>query len=183
MLLPLRSFPKNLSNRACIGWRGAMAPKEGSDLETKHKDTELSFNDMMGHLPKTAYLANPYVPFQGNDPKKYGAKRGLIRGTLFPGLDLPFMGMVNTREKPDTPKHELMALGFAMTELTEYLDTHPKDTEAAELLRSYTELYRVGKEKYEKLYGPLTQMGAVCKGSYAWVEGPWPWEYRDNGEA
>ncbi len=49
---------------------------------------------------------------------------GLIRGTLFPGLDLPFMGMVNNTEKSDTPMHELQALAFAIQELALYLDTH-----------------------------------------------------------
>ena len=44
-----------------------------------------------GRMPATAPLANPYVPFQDEDPPKYEARMGLIRGTLFPGLDLPFM--------------------------------------------------------------------------------------------
>ena len=54
--------------------------------------TELN-REMTGYLPQNAPLANPYVPFQDNNPKQYTAKKGLIRGTLFPGLDLPFMGL------------------------------------------------------------------------------------------
>ena len=80
-----------------------------------------------GILPAAAPLANPYVPFQQYDPNTYGAKTGLVRGTLFPGLDLPFLGMVNRDEKPDTPMHELQALHFAIAELGLYLDTHPED--------------------------------------------------------
>ena len=52
----------------------------------------------LGTLPARAPLANPYVPFQDENPMQYEAKKGLIRGTLFPGLDLPFLGMVNTQE-------------------------------------------------------------------------------------
>ena len=48
-----------------------------------------------GRLPAMAPLANPYVPFQLENPPQYEAQKGLVRGTLFPGLDLPFMGMVN----------------------------------------------------------------------------------------
>ena len=136
--------------------------------------TELN-REMTGYLPQNAPLANPYVPFQDNNPKQYTAKKGLIRGTLFPGLDLPFMGVVNTKEKSDTPMHEI-------TELTLYLDTHPNDREAAELLRSYIELYLSGRERYEKKCGPLTHMDAVTDGDFRWLSGPWPWEYRDNGE-
>ena len=146
-------------------------------------DLDQSKREMLGVLPELAPLANPYVPFQQENPKQYTAKRGLIRGTLFPGLDLPFMGMVNTKEKSDTPRNELMALNFAVTELTLYLDTHPNDREAAELLQSYIELYQSGKEAYERKCGPLTHMEAVQNGDFRWLRGPWPWEYRDNGEA
>ena len=52
----------------------------------------------LGLLPAQAPLANPYVPFQETDPPKYEARKALIRGTLYPGLDLPLLGMVN--EKP-----------------------------------------------------------------------------------
>ena len=51
-----------------------------------------------GKLPSSAPLANPYVPFQLDSPPKYEPRKALVRGTLFPGLDLPFMGMVNKNE-------------------------------------------------------------------------------------
>lgn len=38
-----------------------------------------------GRLPAMAPLANPYVPFQLENPPKYEAKKALTRGTLFPG--------------------------------------------------------------------------------------------------
>ena len=97
-----------------------------------------------GVLPAMAPLANPYVPFQQTDPVRYEARRGLIRGTLYPCLDLPFMDMVNETELSDTALHELQALGFAVQELGLYLDTHSEDEQAAELFRQYAELYKEG---------------------------------------
>ena len=43
-----------------------------------------------GTLPACAPLANPYVPFQNDNPERYAAGRALMKGTLFPGLDLPY---------------------------------------------------------------------------------------------
>ena len=80
-----------------------------------------------GRLPAMAPLANPYVPFQLENPPQYEAQKGLVRGTLFPGLDLPFMGMVNLNELPETPSSQMQALAFAVQELALYLDTHRDD--------------------------------------------------------
>lgn len=138
---------------------------------------------MEGRLPAMAPLANPFVPFQLENPHKYEARRGIVRGTLFPGLDLPFMGMVNENELPVTPKTELQALGFAIQELTLYLDTHRDDREALELRRQYIALYQNGVKEYEKRCGPLTHMTAGAGDSYDWLDDPWPWEYAANKEA
>ena len=133
-----------------------------------------------GVLPAQALLANPYVPFQPNNPEQYPAKTGLIRGTLFPCLDLPFLGMVNTEEKPDTLLHQLQALGFAVQELGLYLDTHADDAEAVELFRQYTELYEAGMAQYQQSCGPLFQKQAAQNGAYTWNSTPWPWDYAAN---
>ena len=134
-----------------------------------------------GRLPAMAPLANPYVPFQLENPPKYEARKGLIRGTLFPGLDLPFMNMVNTREKPVTPLTELQTLAFAINELALYLDTHRNDKDAFELYRTYQKLYHDGAAMYSKEYGPLNHK-MPSDGSYRWLDEPWPWEYSANKE-
>lgn len=140
-------------------------------------------SDIFGMLPAMAPLANPYVPFQQQDAKRYTAQRGLVRGTLFPGLDLPFMGMVNKTDKPNTPMHELQALSFALTELGEYLDTHRNDTEAAEVFAKYAVMYEAGVKKYEQAFGPLCQKNATANGAYRWLNDPWPWDAAGNREA
>lgn len=134
-----------------------------------------------GRLPAAASLANPYVPFQLENPPKYEARKGLIRGTLFPGLDLPFMNMVNTTEKPVTPLVELQTLAFAINELALYLDTHRDDTETVELYRTYQKLYHDGMAMYTREYGPLSH-SAPSEGQYKWLDEPWPWEYCVNKE-
>lgn len=137
-------------------------------------------NGRCGVLPANAPLANPYVPFQQNNPPTYPAKQGVLRGTLFPGLDLPFHGMINETPLTDSQLHELQTLGFAIVELGEYLDTHEDDQEAFELFRSYVKLYKEGREKYEQMHGPLTQTSAAAAEQYVWLKDPWPWDFGAN---
>ena len=138
-------------------------------------------NGMDGYLPALAPLANPYVPFQPDHPPVYEARNGIVRGTLFPGLDLPFMGRVNQNEFPMTPLAELQTMAFAVHELALYLDTHRKDTEALEMYRAYQRIYAEGRKKYEKEYGPLNHMSDDGD-TYRWLDDPWPWEYCVNRE-
>lgn len=135
-----------------------------------------------GRLPAMAPLANPYVPFQLENPPKYEAQKGLVRGTLFPGLDLPFMGMINKNNLPVTPSTELQALAFAIQELALYLDTHRNDQEALELYRQYQDLFHQGSQEYARRYGPLNHSSPSQASDYAWLNDPWPWEYAANQE-
>ena len=135
-----------------------------------------------GRLPAMAPLANPYVPFQLENPPKYEAKKALTRGTLFPGLDLPFLGMVNKGNLPATTLAELQALDFAIVELALYLDTHREDSEALELYRKYQELYQRCRQIYEKKYGPLSHSSAGDGEDYPWLNDPWPWDLGANME-
>lgn len=134
-----------------------------------------------GRLPAMAPLANPFVPFQMENAPKYESRKGMVRGTLFPGLDLPFMGMVNKNELPVTPLTELQTMAFAIQELALYLDTHRDDLEALELYRSYQKMYEDGRREYERKCGPLNHMTAN-EGEYRWLDDPWPWEYAKNRE-
>jgi spore coat protein JB len=135
-----------------------------------------------GRLPAMAPLANPYVPFQVENPPTYEPRTALVRGTLFPGLDLPFMGMVNKNEKPVTPLTELQTVAFVIQELALYLDTHRDDTEALDVYRQMQKMYQKAAEEYEKKCGPLTHK-APLEGPYRWLDDPWPWEYAKNREA
>ncbi len=147
----------------------------------KQKHTQENFRE--GRLPSKAPLANAFVPFQMENPPMYEARKGMIRGTMFPGLDLPFMGMVNQKEKAVTPMTELQALNFAIQELALYLDTHREDQDALELYRDYQKMYDRCMEEYTRKHGPLNHMQVMDTKAYEWLDDPWPWEYSKNKEA
>jgi len=135
-----------------------------------------------GILPMQAPLANPYVPYQKENGETYQSAKGLVRGTIYPGLDLPFMNMINQSELSNTTMHQLQALHFAISELGLYLDTHQNDQDALELFNQYVERYEDALQKYEETHGSTVQIFAGINGSYQWSEGPWPWEYDFNKE-
>lgn len=134
-----------------------------------------------GRLPALAPLANPYVPFQMEEPPQYAPNTAFVRGTLFTGLDLPFMGMVNEHEKAVTPLSELQVMAFAIQELALYLDTHSDDAEALEMYRTYQKRYHDAAMEYSEKYAPMNHL-TPTNGEYRWLDDPWPWEYTQNWE-
>ena len=135
----------------------------------------------MGCLPEAAPLAAAYVPMQDGAEPRYEAGRALSRGTLFPGLDLPFMNLLNP-DLEQTPKTEMMAIDFVADELELYLDTHAEDREAFALYQTILSLQREDRERYMRLCGPILQSDQLGMESYAWLNGPWPWELSEKGE-
>ena len=69
---------------------------------------------------------------------------------------------------------EIRGLEFAIVELGLYLDTHPEDEKALCLHRKYAKKIKDLKDKYQKVYGPLT-INFPCN-KWRWLEEPWPWE-------
>ena len=69
---------------------------------------------------------------------------------------------------------EIRSLEFAINELALYLNTHPEDEKALCLHRKYAREARDLKDKYQKVYGPLT-IHFPCN-KWRWLEEPWPWE-------
>ena len=136
----------------------------------------------IGTLPAQAPLANPFVPFQTDPPPQYEPRKALVRGTLFPGLELPFMGMVNQKEQPVTPKTELQAMAFMLQELALYLDTHPQDKEALEVYRKYQKMYHDAMITFNQNCRPLNHVTPDDSWQYRWICDPWPWEYAANKE-
>ena len=134
-----------------------------------------------GSLPDgCAPLAFPYIPMQGKNPPKYSKAEALQTGTLFPGLNLPFRAAINAKTQiENTALAELMALDFAIDELGLFLTTHPDDQEVLNLYWSYIKLAKEGREKYQKLYGPLMQTD-ITEDGYRWLYDPWPWD--EEGE-
>ena len=129
-----------------------------------------------GLLPKNGSLAAAYVPIQSSASPAYDSGEALNRGTLFPGLDLPFMGMVNTGGE-NTPLRELMAIDFVVDELELYLDTHKNDSEAFEMYQAFLSLQNTAHARYTEKYGPVCQKDLIGAQKYTWINDPWPWDY------
>ena len=134
-----------------------------------------------GMLPVRAPLASAFVPMQDSAEPNYEPQTAIARGTLFPGLDLPFRGMVNG-PLPATPLGELMAIDFVADELSLYLDTHKEDREAFEMYQSVLALSKEAHERYTEKCGPLLKKDMLGMKKYAWLNDPWPWEKRGERE-
>lgn len=135
-----------------------------------------------GSLPSCAPLAVALTPAQQGVEPRYSRSDALNRGTLFPGLDLPFMDMVNkSNPYAGTPLGDLMAVQFMVQELKLYLDTHSDDKEAFQLLQETLKLQREAQTKYAELYGPITFSDMELSKSYTWIDSPWPWSFDANG--
>ena len=69
---------------------------------------------------------------------------------------------------------KIKCYNFAIIELGLYLNTHPDDEKAICLHNSYNKTLRDLKDKYQKVYGPLSIYYPCNK--WRWLEEPWPWE-------
>lgn len=69
---------------------------------------------------------------------------------------------------------QIKSLDFTIIELGLYLDTHPDDQRALCMHREYCKQVKDLKDKYQKMYGPLTIFYPCNK--WRWLEEPWPWE-------
>ena len=130
-----------------------------------------------GSLPERYPLATALTPMQERALPHYDASRALARGTLFPGLDLPFMGLVNP-DQASSPTLELMTIDFVAHELGLYLDTHRDDQEAFDLLQTMLALGKEARQRYRELVGPVSVCDMLNEDSFCWLNDPWPWDYQ-----
>ena len=85
--------------------------------------------------------------------------------------------MMNCDDRNNTRENminQIKCYQFAIIELGLYLDTHPDDERALCLHRKYARELKELKDKYQKVYGPLT-INYPCN-KWRWFEEPWPWE-------
>lgn len=160
-----------------MGMPCATMLKEESALQTE-KPNKTGCGTGKGVLPcPCGSLAYPYIAMQEKNPSRYNRGEALQTGTLFPGLNLPFKAAITENLKiNNTALAELMALDFAVDELGLYLTTHPDDQEVLDLYWSYIKLANEGREKYQKMYGPILQTDLTPEDGYAWLRDPWPWD-------
>lgn len=90
------------------------------------------------------------------------------------GCDCNCNGSSETDMKRREMMMQIRELDFAIIELGLYLDTHPDDEKALCLHREYCKKVKDLKDKYQKVYGPLSIYYPCNK--WRWLEEPWPWE-------
>ena len=75
-------------------------------------------------------------------------------------------------------KKRIFEMDFVIHELVLFLDSHPTDRKAFELLKEYRVKRKELKELYESKYGKLiiTTKDVPAEGCWNWLKGPWPWE-------
>jgi spore coat protein JB len=172
---PHVSMMPEKANQANMGMMPEMGGKNKMGVES-------ACDYKSGELPPCAPLAVGFVPFQQKNPPKYSSTEALTKGTLFPGLDLPWNNVSNkTNPYEGTPLGDLMALGFTIKELNLYLDTHPRDKEALAMMQTLNRLKAEGTARFVQLYGPLTISDITAGDEYTWINNPWPWEYTEEG--
>ena len=138
-------------------------------------------NYKQGSLSECSPLAMAYVPLQESVNPSYKTGEALSRGTLFPGLDLPFMNIVN-KNLEAMPMTELMAIDFVAHELGLYLDTHKDDKQAFEMYQTFLALAKEAHDRYIRKFGPVLKRDMLGMESYAWLDNPWPWDYQPKME-
>lgn len=67
-------------------------------------------------------------------------------------------------------------LGFVLTEVNLYLDTHPDDLEAIEYYAQIKDKYCDYMTQYADYYGPLDKLHISNDNYWMWVATPMPWE-------
>ena len=113
-----------------------------------------------------------------NPDNLYDVYNGFIRGNMFPNLFNQYKLSRPYDVKGGNERNELLnkvnAYCFAAHDLNLYLDTHPEDQRALCMHREYCKQVKDLKDKYQKMYGPLTIFYPCNK--WRWLEQPWPWE-------
>ena len=71
---------------------------------------------------------------------------------------------------------KVQMLGFVLTEVNLFLNTHPEDVAALRFHDKYNALHREAVSEYEYNFGPLTAGGVKTEEGWSWVNSPWPWE-------
>ena len=71
----------------------------------------------------------------------------------------------------DEMLEQIKCRNFAIIELALYLNTHPDDDKALCLHRKYCKELKELKDKYQKVYGPLSIYFPCNK--WRWLEEPW----------
>ena len=134
----------------------------------------------MGTFPKQEWC----------EPYELGS--ALYNGTIFPCLNMNFFAAedipcpfcdsttVSKLSEREKAMNEIAMVGFAINDLTLYLDTHPDCQNGIKLMKELLQRRLDALADYAAKYNALTQLSIVTGNpdshKYEWDEGPMPWE-------
>lgn len=71
---------------------------------------------------------------------------------------------------------EIQQSGFALYDLTLFLDSHPDNKMALDYFMTVQKEYTELTAEYEMIYGPLSPFDTNTEHGWTWIDAPWPWE-------
>ena len=85
------------------------------------------------------------------------------------------IGMENKMEKQKL-MNWISMVSFSALDMAEYLDTHPRDTEAMDYYNHLMKLRNQAVRDYTSSYGPFVLDSFHPEDRWCWALQPWPWE-------
>ncbi len=71
---------------------------------------------------------------------------------------------------------KIQETGFALYDLTLFLDTHPNNRLALDYFTDVQKRHTELNAQYEMMFGPLTAFDTNTENGWTWTNAPWPWE-------
>ena len=107
------------------------------------------------------------------------AKEGFLRGNMFRNEYKPYKNLTFIDIKPRNDREaklfNVMQYAFAITDMNLYLDTHPEDRIALNVLKELIVEEEKVKKEYIMSYGSLNVCD-VKSDKFNWIDSPWSWE-------
>ena len=69
---------------------------------------------------------------------------------------------------------------FVLVETALFLDSHPQNEAALAYYKEHLAKRKAAAADYAARYGMLSMMDCPEESRWSWVDGPWPWEYRED---
>lgn len=70
----------------------------------------------------------------------------------------------------------VMEHDFLVTDLQLFLDTHPDDAQAVKAFNDAVKQASEARERYERVFGPLSKLSGSPADTYTWMTPEWPWQ-------
>lgn len=112
---------------------------------------------------------------------RFELEEAMAKGTLFKSLYMPYKYEVKTPFTYETKEEKCLGiiqeLLFAKTEITLFLDVHPNDLEAIEMLNLINKECSKMSEYYHKVYHALSN-NCEFENEFTYATTHFPWEVK-----